>query len=153
MAYKLDATEHWINDKLTADAEIVAAGFDEKVYRDQAPDDAEYPFIVFSFQAGADVNAVGTARILTRPIYQIKVISKGAPDATARLLANRIDEIFQNAVAETHSITRTESGGNETESYTFSSRRIEPVSYTENEQSAKQLYYHRGGLYRIEVSD
>jgi hypothetical protein len=105
----------------------------------QTPDSEYYPFVLYNFQAGSDVPALGTVRLMTLPLMQVRAVGKGQPDANLRAADVRIDEVLQNASAQT-------SGG-----YVISARREFPVDRPEYD-SANVRYHNLGGLYRLYIS-
>ena len=113
-----------------------------RIYHDQAPEKTQFPFVIFSYQSGEDVNGVGTCRILSRDTYQVKVVSR-ENDSNTRLAADRIDEVIGKAKAAQHP---------QDLSFKFSGRRTQPVSYTEPDEDSSRFFRHLGGLYRIDVS-
>lgn len=126
----------WIYGRLTVDATIAAA-CETRVYDSQAPEKVDFPFVVFNLQASSDHQGMGVNRVLTRPLYQVKVVSKGPPDDDARDVADRIDEVIGKAVRQVLN------------GYLFSARREEILSLREKDQDSAQVYHHLGGLYRI----
>lgn len=130
--------DKWIYAKITGDASS-AAIVSTRVYADQAPENPTYPIIVYNYQAGFDTRGNGICRIQSNPLYQIKVVCRGAPSASVRTLVNRIDTLFQEAVAEV------------SESYVFSSRREMPLRYIEPERDSSHFFTHVGGLFRLVV--
>ena len=97
-----------------------------------------HPAVVYSFQAGRDVQGLGTNRVMTRPLYLVKVISNGAPNAAAKSAADRIDERLTVAASAK-------------DGYAFSGRREQSISFVEVDEATKAQYWHVGGLYRIEA--
>lgn len=140
---ELHAIDNWLHDKLVADTEIYAV-LQQRVYKYALPQSPIFPSIVYSLAADTDTQGLGTVRILTRPLYLIKVVSKGAPSSLVNLAADRIDEIVGKVVKDTF----VSSAGDE---YAVSSRREAAVQFTERDPSSQQLYFHLGGLYRMEV--
>jgi len=134
--------ERWITYALTADAQL-AGVVSTRIYRDQGPEEADYPFVVFNFQSGEDTNGQGPCRILTRNTYQIKVIAKGEHDDNSRLAADRIDEVIAKAVRAQHPSDLT---------LKFSGYRESLVGYTEPNRDSSLVFRHLGGLYRIIAS-
>lgn len=151
MASEVSRIESWIYARLTADTG--GSGLNTlvngRIFPYIAPQKADlaYPIVVYNFQAGRDVQGVGIHRVMTRPLYLIKVISKGmateAINITARSAADRVDELIGKAVSLVHN------------GYVFTGRREQAVSYLETDdrsQTATQIQYrHVGGLYRIEA--
>lgn len=138
MANELSRAQKWIYDVLVADAEAIAI-VGTRIYHGQAPKGTAYPFVLFSFQGGADTQGVCTVRIQANPVFQIKVVADGNPNQQARDVADRIDELFQAAVTQI------------SDGYVFSSRREQPVNYTEPKPHGGGHYTHLGGLYRLAI--
>lgn len=135
---EIGRAQKWIYGKLAADTDI-AGVLGARIYADQAPKEAAAPYIVFGLQGGYDTRGLGTVRIQTNPVFQIKVICAGSPTAAVRLVADRIDVLFQEAVTE------------KSESYVFSSRREQPLHYVESDPGSASRYTHTGGLYRLVI--
>jgi hypothetical protein len=136
MANELALAGKFIYTKLAADSAtppITSA----RIYHDHAPESATFPYIVYSVQSGFDVGGLGTVRLLTRPVFQIKAIGEGDHDANLRTLGDRIDAIFQNQVAVT------------LDDYVFSTRRLQPILFSEDTPGKRWTHY--GGLYRFEI--
>lgn len=135
---EIGRAQKWIYDKLSVDPDIVGA-VALRIYANQAPEGAPFPLILFTYQGGFDTRGNGTCRIQTNPVFQIKVVCEGSPDDAARLVADRIDALFQEAVTEI------------SESYVFSSRRDQPIQYAEPVPDSAQILTHVGGLYRLVI--
>jgi hypothetical protein len=138
---ELPRIERWIRHALTSDAQT-AAVIDTRVYSDQAPEGAQYPFVLFNFQFGEDVNGIGPCRILSKNTYQVKVIAR-EDDENTRLVADRIDEVIGKASAAQHP---------DDSSLKFSGRRQSPIRYTEPGRDSSRRFRHLGGLYEITAS-
>lgn len=141
---ELPAAENWLHDKLVADTEISSV-VNQRVYKYALPQSPIYPLIVYSLAADSDFQGLGTVRIITRPLYLIKVISKGAPSSLVNLVADRVDEI----VGRTTKDSFTSTAG---DMFAVSSRREAAIQFMERDPAvAGNLYFHLGGLYRMEV--
>lgn len=141
---ELPAAENWIHDKLASDSEIASIVID-RIYKYALPQSPIYPLIVYSLASDSDFQGLGTVRIITRPLYLIKVISRGAPSSLVNLAADRIDEI----VGKTTKDTFTSTAG---DAFAVSSRREAAVQFMERDPAAAgTLYFHLGGLYRLDV--
>jgi hypothetical protein len=140
MAHEVFSAQAWLYSALTGDAEL-AAVVEERVYHAQAPEGATFPLVIFTMMSEADVQGVGTARILANPLFQVKVVTKGAPDADARTVADRIDEVVGKAVRQVQG------------SHTISARREGAISYVEQQPQSGAVFHHNGGLYRLYISD
>lgn len=133
--------EEWIYSKLSASS-AVTARVEARIHPYQAPENEPHPFVLFNYQSpynGGDQRGLGTVRILTSTIWQIKLIASGAPLAEDLAVVNAFDQLFQSAAAQTLN------------GYVFSSRRIEPVSYLEQVPRGAETIRHLGGLYLIQV--
>lgn len=135
---EIGRTQKWIYDRLVADADVVGA-VGTRIYTSQAPEGATFPLVLFTYQGGPDTRGLGIVRIQTNPLWQIKVICAGAPDDAVRLVADRIDVLFQEAVTEI------------SESYVFSSRREQAIFYAEPVTDSAEFYTHTGGLFRLVI--
>ncbi len=132
----------WITEALSDDAQIAAIAGD-RIYQDQAPEMAAYPFIIFQFSDGEAINGIGACRVMVRTRYVVKAVSLDAADADARTLADRIDAVIGSATAASHSEDAT---------IHFSGRLESPVAYTEPARNSSRTYRHLGGVYVIEAS-
>jgi hypothetical protein len=137
---ELSRANKWLYSKLAADA-MISSIVGTRIYARKAPPNAAYPFIVFNYQAGTDSQGMGTARVLTRSLYQVKVICKNSPDENVYTVADRIDELIGQGVHELQGDMR------------ISSRREEPLELLEDTPNSAQFYYHLGGLYRLHIHE
>lgn len=135
---EIGRAQKWIYGKLSVDPDVLGA-VALRIYANQAPEGVQFPLILFTYQGGFDTRGNGTCRIQTNPLFQIKVICEGAPDGAARLVADRVDTLFQEAVTEI------------SEEYVFSSRREQPIQYAESVPDSAQILTHVGGLYRLVI--
>lgn len=141
---ELPAIENWLHDKLVDDGEI-ASVVNQRVYKYALPQSPIYPLIVYSLTADSDFQGLGTVRILTRPLYLVKVISRGAPSSLVNLAADRIDELVGRTVRDTFISTAGDQ-------FAISARREAAIQFMERDPSAAgTIYFHLGGLYRLEV--
>lgn len=141
---ELNAVNDWVHDGLVADAQI-AARISSRAYLLALPQSPTYPSILFGLQAATDFQGLGIVRILSRPLFWIRLITKGHPTAADNLVVDRLDEIIGKAVTQ-----RAISTAND--EYILSARRVQPIQFPERDTATGQLYIHTGGLYRIEVS-
>jgi hypothetical protein len=138
VASEVSRIEGWIFARFISDvgAGGLATLVNNRISPYQASQGTAYPLVVYSLQAGSDVQGLGTNRVMTRPIYLAKVISRGAPNDAARSAADRIDVLLNVASSVK-------------DGYVFSSRRVQPISFQESDD-ANTIYRHVGGLFRIE---
>lgn len=134
----------WIFHTLSTDT-ILAPLVGARIYSDEVAEGALFPAIVFNLQAGRDFQGTGGKRLLTRPLYQIKVIARGggsnasaSASASALPIITRVDEILQNTKAEIY------------DGYVFSARREQEINYREKGGETGSYFKHVGGLYRID---
>ena len=141
---ELPAAENWLHDKLAGDGEI-ASVVGARIYKYALPQSPIYPLVVYSLASDSDFQGLGTVRILTRPLYLVKVISRGAPSSLVNLAADRVDEIVGKTTKDTFISTAGDM-------FAVSSRREAAVQFMERDPAvAGTLYFHLGGLYRLEV--
>lgn len=138
MAVEVTEAKRWIYETLKADAQLVAV-VGTRIYPDIAPQGKPRPYLIFNFQGGVDVSGLGTARLQTNPLFQVRIVTDGAPNDAARTADARLDEVLQNSSADT-------SNG-----YMFSARREMPVDRPEFDADNNR-YHNLGGLYRLYVS-
>lgn len=143
---EIEVVENWLHDVLVADSTLngIVSG---RVWKYKAKQNASGVYVLYGFQAGSDVQGLGTVRLLTRPLYFVRAVKKdGFPDSNFNIVTNRIDEVIQNSVRS----TKTSSDG--ATGYVISARRVQPISYTEPNPTSEIPIFHVGGLYRMEVS-
>lgn len=126
--------EKWLYGKLSGDATLSTA-VGGRIYGYLAPQGTAYPLVLFNLQGSRDVQGPGTNRTQTELLYQVKVISKGPHDASARTALDRIDILIGQAVHD------------RCDGYLFSARREQTISY--HEPNGDIRFQHTGGLYRI----
>src|SRR3954465_850032 len=114
---ELARIEKWLYTYLSADATLSAA-VGNRFYGPKAKTCTAFPYITWNWQGANDVNGNAAARLMTKPLYQIKVVSKGLSDAVAAA-ADRLDELLMTTSEQ------TANGIN------FSVRREQPLSYVE----------------------
>lgn len=139
---EIQQAKAWIYSALHANVDIAAA-VDTRIYADyvlNTPTTRVYPYILFGFLASSDVDAVGTSRLLSKPLFQVRVVTDGRPDATARTIDKRIDTVLQNAVNQL-------SGD-----YYFSARREQSIDRSELDTSTGRQYGNIGGIYRLYIA-
>ncbi|MGA9994654.1 MAG: DUF3168 domain-containing protein [Pyrinomonadaceae bacterium] len=138
MALETIYTEKWLYDLFAGDDELFAL-IGNRFYAYRAPQGTVYPFVVYSFAGGYDVNTLNQTRVMARLLYTVKVIQRGARDAITRTAVNRVDELVGY---QRHSVDA---------GYVFNSWREAIVSFDEIDARDSQRYEHIGGIYRIEA--
>lgn len=136
---EIEQAKKWIYDSLIANADILAA-VSTRVYGDYVPEPPAsrvYPYILYDFLGGSDVDALGTSRIFARPLFQVRVVTEGRPTTTTRKVSKRIDDVLQ--------VTQAVVSGE----FQFSARREQPVNRPETDAGTGKKYHNLGGLYRV----
>jgi len=131
----------WIYTVLAAES-YIASTVGTRIYADYVlgvPSARIFPYILYGFLAGTDVDGLGTNRLLSKPLFQVRVVTDGRPDAVARKIDKRIDTTLQTAVYQL-------SGD-----YYFSARREQPIDRSELDASTGKQYGNIGGLYRLYI--
>lgn len=142
MANEISRARKWIYDALGADATLTAligGSVTPRIYFGLAPEGATLPYVIVNLQASSDVQGFCLPRIATLPLFQVKVVCDGPPTSSVRTIADRIDLILGEAVAEV------------SQSYVFSGRRESSIEYVEMKRDASSYFTHSGGLYRLIV--
>jgi len=133
--------EQWLYSLLTGDTGPggVNTFVGGRIYAYVAPSGASFPFVVYSYQGGHDVQGIGPARIMASGVYQVKVVGKAATVAfgAIKAIADRIDTLLQGA------------SGTVVDGRVLSCVREQGISYVEI--SGSDVYSHLGGLYRLLV--
>lgn len=139
MGHELSAVDNWAHDALAAKTTLntLVGG---QIWRRVAKQNATFPYCLFGFQSGQDVQGLGTVRLLTRPLFFVQLIFQGSITSTIETALNEMDAAMAEVSAET-------SGG-----YVISGRRMTMIDYEERASDGKPIF-HRGGLYRLEVSE
>lgn len=132
---EIQECKNWIYDQLAATSSITAV-VSTRIYADHYPGQRVFPYILFNLMAASDVSGLGTVRLLSDALFQIRVVTIGPPNAAAKLVDKRLDELFQ---AQVHQLSGE---------FYFSSRREGTVDRPEYD-NAQQRYHNLGGLYRV----
>lgn len=136
---ELQQAKAWLYDVLHGDTAIEAA-LGSEIYADFNPRDLSeriFPYVIYNFLGGVDIDALGTARLLSQPLFQVRLVVEGTPNSAARTIEKLIDDVLQTAVYQ-------QSGD-----YYFTSRREQPIDRAELDTSTGKRYHNLGGLYRL----
>ena len=102
-----------------------------------------YPAIVWQLQAPSeDVKAIGNVRIMSRPIYVVRVIVQASSWNTAQPIADAIDRALEGA-------SGIVDAGEADQAEVLTVSRIGPFSLVEAVSGVQ--YRHLGGQYRLFV--
>jgi len=132
----IQQAKKWIYDSLAADTALVAI-LSTRIYADRVPPAPAFPYVLYNLMAGTDIQGVGTQREASSAIFQIRVVTYGAPDTNARKADYRIDQVFSAA-------KNVLSGD-----FRYTSWRSDTIDRAEYDQLANKQYHNLGGLYRV----
>lgn len=151
MAHELQALDKFIWQKLTGDATLVALvgtygtppTTAPKVFADTALQSVAPPYVLFTFNSSEDITSLGKPRIrhIVRPLYLIRVVTKGDDYALAGQVADRIDAVMHGATGTVATPTAL---------VVQSTGREQLIRYQEAPGGVR--HNHVGGLYRFFVS-
>ena len=136
---EIQQAKKWLYDSLHGDSDIAAA-VATRIYDSYVPEppaNRTYSYILFNFMGGTDIDGLGTIRLASQPLFQVRLVTNGRPNASDRLVEKRIDDVLQNAVYEP-------SGD-----YYFTARREQPIDRAELDDATGKNYHNLGGLYRL----
>lgn len=139
MAHELGAVDNWVHDALAAKTNLntLVGG---QIWRRRAKQGATMPYCLFGFQSGDDVQGLGLVRLLTRPLFFVKLVFQGSVTSSIDTALNELDDAMGK-------VSVSVSGG-----YVISARRMTILDYEETD-AVNNPIFHRGGLYRLEVSE
>ena len=135
---ELQEAKNWIYDKLSANTDITGV-VSSRIFADNYPGSFStrtFPYILYNYQGGGEIRGVGKNRQASEPLFQIRVVTQGAPDTNAKLVDKRIDDVLSAATSDV-------SGD-----YYFSAERIDPVDRAEYD-ATNQRFHNLGGIYRV----
>lgn len=75
----------WIYDSLVANTDITGV-VSTRVFSGVADSfqSPGWPYIIYTFLAGTDVDGLGVNRIFSKPLFQVIVVSNVSPDTNVR---------------------------------------------------------------------
>jgi len=126
----------WLYGVLSNDATLNSY-VSGRVYRRLAPQGATMPYVVFQFQGGHDVQAVGPYRVMSQLVCVVKAVGLATTYTTLKTIADRVDSLLQAA------------SGTTTDGRVLSCVREIPIDYEETDAGVR--YQHLGGQYRLYV--
>lgn len=135
MPQETASIEGWLAATLKADTALMALV--TGIYANQAPQGAAYPFLLFSQQAGTDVNTLG-ARALVKAVYWIRVAMRGNSTEIATAAMDRVEALLQNVTGSRDGLTLT-------------LYRLQPVTAPPENRGGIR-YTQAGAFYRIVAS-
>jgi len=138
---EVEQAKKWIYDSLSGNAEITAV-VSTRIYSDYCPDPPAsrvFPYVLYEYLGGNDVDGLGTSRILSEPLFQVRVVTEGRPTTATRRAAKRITDVLGVAVYQL-------SGD-----WYFTARREQPVNRPETDTATGKKYHNLGGLFRLYI--
>ena len=137
---EIQQAKAWIYNALHANSDIVAA-CSTRIYDTVVPvplASRVYPLIVYNFMGGLDVDGLGTNRLQSQPLFQVRVVTDVYPIPTVvRTLDKRITDVLGVAVYQL-------SGD-----WYFTARREQPIDRFEFDTATGKHYANLGGLFRL----
>lgn len=130
----MNALEDALYDKMSGNAGV-AALVSTRIYREQAPQGAAYPLVVYGHQAGGDETLTSVDSV--NVVYQVRAVS-----SVSAAEAGAIDEALRTAL---HRQTLTVTGW-----ANFWTARINAIRFVETTPEGKAVF-HAGGMYRIRL--
>ena len=125
------------NGSLIAQLGPAASGYAQAIYHDDAPQDAQYPFVIFSKSSGVPTEAFSAngASALENDIWMIKAVDRNSTADQAEAIADLVKTQLNDR-------TLSISGG-----ICLYLRRQSDIEYTELSEGVQ--YRHAGSLYRL----
>jgi hypothetical protein len=111
------------------------AGYSKAIYHGQAPDDAAYPFVVFTKQSGVPTEAFTAPSVMENDIWLVKAVDRSRSADVAESVQARLAVLLNDA-------SLSISGGT-----LLFLRRQSDVEYPEVTEGVQ--YHHAGSLYRL----
>ena len=136
---EIQQAKKWIYDSLVANSDIAAA-VGTRVYDSYVPEppaNRTFPYCLFDLLAAPARQGLGHNRLQTVGKFQIRVVIEGRPNAVARKIGKRIDDVFQNA------------GNVLSGDYYFSSIQDQEVDRSEFDSATGKHYHNLGGIYDV----
>jgi hypothetical protein len=125
--------ETWLYATLAA-SPALAGG---RVYQGVAPQGAVFPYVVYQFQGGADLDTTSVARVWADLVYLVKAVTNASSFAAIQSVADAIDSRLHGARGTTATAAID------------ACVREQPFQLTETDEGVN--YRHLGGVYRLKV--
>jgi hypothetical protein len=125
----------WLYSVLSGDPALQGL-IGNRIYEQPAPEEAEYPMIVFQAQAPADVNSLQGYRVMSGGVWLVRAVGECTSYEPLREIADRIDALLHKASGEAPGMGTV-----------LSCVREAPFAMVETDN--ERQYRHLGGLYRV----
>jgi Protein of unknown function (DUF3168) len=143
MAEETALADHWVREQLTGSS-VVTGYVGTGIYMGQAPDEAEYPFIVYNNQSAEDLRVVGHQRVWTDTVYNVRAIANTADFDVLSPIALAIEQALHDIGT---TVVLDEDG--EEIGVMYESYKQRPFRMFEMVEGYP--FAHLGGVYRIKV--
>jgi hypothetical protein len=121
---------------LTGMLGISAPGYGQSIYHDQAPEEASYPFVVFSKSSGVPTEVFHTAAFaIETDVWLIKGVDRNTTADKVEAIADRLKTLLNDGTISISGYAQ------------LYLRRQSDVEYPETEEGV--MYKHCGSLYRL----
>lgn len=137
------ATRRALYGKLAGDTTLTgmlaapASGFGQAIYHHEAPQDVQFPFVIFSKSSGVPTDTFGKPSAYDTDVWMIKGVDRNTSADNVEAIAARVQTLLNDA-------NLSISGG-----ILMYLRRISDVDYPELSDGVS--YRHCGSLYRLAV--
>ena len=133
----------WLTSTLTANATLMSQAVGG-VWRAYAPPGTVPPWIILAHQSGTDVIQMNAFRLMSRQLFQVKVVGPASGMATLAQAAEQFDTLIGSPPAFGSVVI----GGNMV-GYVLSSYRQSPLEVDELVNG--ELWTNLGGLYELQI--
>lgn len=128
----------WLRAKLTASTALTSAA-PGGVWQGVAPSGTVAPYVVYTYQGGADVAGVAGIRIMVSGLFQVVAYAPASQDTALAAAADAIDAALQR-----------QSGAAGVDAFTSACVREQPLALDEVRPDGTQ-WSRLGGVYRLQV--
>lgn len=140
VASELGIAEGFLFGRLATDVQLSDpsnAAYVSGFYSGSAPRNSVSPYVVWSWQGGDDVPALGTIRVATEPLFLVRVIGRTRMFKDLEAAASRIDDLLHgsNGIYNNHRIASC----------------MRENEYSLVEETEEDEWRHLGGYYRLYI--
>lgn len=114
---------------------VPPAGYSKSIYHQDAPDGAQFPFVIINKQSGTPTEAMGDPSALETDVWLVKAVDRAASADLVESIADRIRVLLNDATLSISGATH------------LYLRRQSDVEYPEVDLGVR--YKHCGSLYRL----
>ncbi len=110
----------------------------ERIYHQQAPEGARFPYVIFAKSAGTKTRALKVGAQIKRDVWLVKVIDRSTSSKVAEEAADAIDALLDEGAFTVSGKT------------VIDVHHVGDIEYVEND--GDQEYRHTGGRYGVVVT-